>query len=683
MGILYWVSALLLLLLRLSGVPTVCGNAELRALMEIKLSLDPDNKYLSSWTSDGDPCSGTFVGVACNEHRKVANISLQGKGLAGKISLAVTELKCLSGLYLHYNALTGEIPREIANLTELTDLYLNVNNLSGTIPPEIGDMESLQVLDLCCNQLTGFIPTNMGSLKKLSVLALQHNRLNGPIPASLGDLEMIKRLNLSVNQLSGFIPARLANITQLEVLDVRNNTLSGVVPPSLKRLNGGFHCENNPGLCGVGFPSLRVCTAWDDANVIQVEPFKPIANNTSSQSIPASANFKPHCNQTHCSGSSKLAQVAIVAGIITVTVVLVIGGFLIFIRYRRKKQKIGNTFDASDGQLSTDQGKEFSYRKPASPLVSLEYSNGWDPLADSHDGMGASYEFPPGFKFNLEDVESATQYFSDVNILGKSNFSAVYKGILKDGSVVAIKSINVTCCKSEEAEFMKGLSLLMSLRHENLVKLRGFCCSKDRGECFLIYDFASKGNLLQYLDVQDRSRHVLDWPSRVSIISGIAKGIRYLHSSEPSKPAIVHQNISVEKVLIDGNFDPLISDSGLLKLLADDVVFSALKVSAALGYMAPEYITTGRFTQKSDVYAFGVIILQILSGKSKLGHLMRLAAESRRLEDFIDPNLGGKFSDSEAAKLTEITLACTDEHPDLRPTMEEVIEELSKCGGTS
>ncbi|PSS04088.1 Leucine-rich repeat receptor-like serine/threonine-protein kinase [Actinidia chinensis var. chinensis] len=682
MVLLYWVSALLIII-AISGVPTVCGNTELRALMEIKLSLDPDNKYLSSWTSDGDPCGGTFLGVACNEHWKVANISLQGKGLAGKVSPAVAELKCLSGLYLHYNALTGEIPREIANLTELIDLYLDWNNLSGTIPLEIGDMASLQVLDLCCNQLTGFIPTNMGSLKKLSVLALQRNRLNGPIPASLGDLEMLKRLNLSVNQLSGFIPERLANIAQLEGLDVRNNTLSGVVPPSLKRLNGGFHCENNPGLCGVGFPSLRVCTSWDDTNIIQVEQFKPKANNTSSQSIPASDNFKPHCNQTHCPGSSKLEQVAIVAGVITVAVVFVFGGFLVFIRYRRKKQKIGNTFDTSDSQLSTDQGKEFFYRKPASPLVSLEYSNGWDPFADSHDGIGASYELPPGFKFSLEDVESATQYFSDGNLLGKSNFSAVYKGILKDGSVVAVKSINVTCCKSEEAEFMKGLSLLTSLRHENLVKLRGFCCSKDRGECFLIYDFASKGNLLQYLDVQDGSSYVLDWPSRVSIISGIAKGIRYLHSSEPTKPAIVHQNISVEKVLIDGNFDPLISDSGFLKLLADDVVFSALKVSAALGYMAPEYITTGRFTQKSDVYAFGVIILQILSGKSKLSHLMRLAAESCRLEDFIDPNLGGKFFDSEAAKLTEIALACTDERPDLRPILEAVIEELSKCGGTS
>lgn len=114
--------------------------------MEIKASLDPENKHLSSWTADGDPCGGAFEGVACNEHRKVANISLQGKGLAGKVSPAVAELKCLSGLYLHYNFLSGEIPKEIANLTELNDLYLNVNNFTGTIPPQIGSMASLQGL---------------------------------------------------------------------------------------------------------------------------------------------------------------------------------------------------------------------------------------------------------------------------------------------------------------------------------------------------------------------------------------------------------------------------------------------------------------------------------------------------------------------------------------------------------
>lgn len=133
------------LLVALCGLPAAYGNAELRALMEIKLSLDPHNNHLSSWSDGGDPCSsGSFEGVACNEHRKVSNISLQGKGLDGKVSPAVAELKCLSGLYLHYNSLTGEIPKEIANLTELTDLYLDVNNLTGTIPPEIGGMTSLQ-----------------------------------------------------------------------------------------------------------------------------------------------------------------------------------------------------------------------------------------------------------------------------------------------------------------------------------------------------------------------------------------------------------------------------------------------------------------------------------------------------------------------------------------------------------
>ena len=134
----------LVLLFTLYTPLSVHGNTELRALMELKASLDPTNKVLESWKNDADPCSGSFVGVACNEHRKVANISLQGKGLSGKVSPAIAGLKCLSGLYLHYNSLSGEIPKELSNLQELTDLYLNVNNLSGSIPPEIGNIAGLQ-----------------------------------------------------------------------------------------------------------------------------------------------------------------------------------------------------------------------------------------------------------------------------------------------------------------------------------------------------------------------------------------------------------------------------------------------------------------------------------------------------------------------------------------------------------
>ncbi|PIN00370.1 Serine/threonine protein kinase [Handroanthus impetiginosus] len=622
------------------------GNAELKALMEMKSSLDPANKYLSSWTPDGDPCSGAFEGVACNEHQKVANISLQGKGLAGKVPPAVAELKCLSGLYLHYNSLRGEIPKEIANLTELTDLYLNVNNLSGSIPYEIGSMASLQVLQLCCNSFTGSIPTEMGFLKKLTVLTLENNRLTGQIPPSLGDLRMLKRLYMSSNQLSGPIPFRLANLPSLEVLDLQNNTLSGVVPPALQRIKEGFHFANNPGLCGTDFPSLRACNAWDNLNANQI-------NSSITKNIPQTATFPiTTCNQTHCSkSSSKLPQIAIVAGVITLTVALTVVVFV---------------------ASSIDQAKDL-YRRSPSPLVSLEYSEGWDPTNAAQDCNGLCHEFLHGSKFNLEEVESATQHFSSVNLLGKSKFSAVYKGILKDGSIVAIKSISKTSCKTDEDEFMKGLSLLNSLKHENLVKLKGFCCSKARGECFLIYEFASKGNLSTYFDAdEDGSTNILDWPTRISIIHGIARGIEYLHSNE-----IIHQNISVEKVVLDQQLKPLILDSGLLKLLADDVVYSALKVSAALGYMAPEYITTGRFTEKSDVYAYGVIILQLLSGQRLLSGSMRMAAECGNWEDLIDSKLEGKFSETEAKRLTKIALDCTNEVPENRPNIASLVQEFN------
>ncbi|KAJ1419150.1 Serine-threonine/tyrosine-protein kinase, catalytic domain [Sesbania bispinosa] len=667
----------LFLLVALPSLQLIHGNAEVRALMDLKSSLDPENKLLGSWTSDGDPCSGSFLGVMCNEHHKVANISLPARDLSGQVSPAVAELKCLSGLYLHYNRISGEIPREISNLNELVELYLDFNNLSGSIPPNIGNMTSLQVLQLGYNQLVGNIPEQMGSLKQLNSLALQHNKLTGHIPLSLGNLKKLQRLNLSFNNFNGMIPATLADIAHLEVLDVQNNSLSGIVPSGLNRLREGFQGANNPGLCGIGFSTLGACNKDSIYGVSQIDAFNVSINTNPPTKNPEPANTKLHCNQTHCSRSTRFPHAVIAASVITISITFIAIGIFTFFRYRRQRQRIRNASDPSEGQLSPNQPKEFYSRSP-SPLVNLDYYyNGWDILADGENGSGLSLEYLNSFRFNIDEVESATQYLSEANLLGKSKFSAVYKGVLKDGSHVAIRSISVTFCKSEETEFVKGLSLLTSLRHENIVKMRGFCCSRSRGECFLIYDFATRGKLSQYLDMEDGSDNVLEWSKRVSIIRGIAKGIGYLHSNEASKPTIVHQNISVEKVILDHQFNPLIMDAGLPKLLADDVVFSALKVSAAMGYLAPEYITTGRFTEKSDIYAFGVIVLQVLSGKTTIGGSIRMAVESFRFEDFVDTNLNGIYSKSEAAILSKLALLCTHELPDQRPTMVEVIQELN------
>ncbi|KAL3645349.1 hypothetical protein CASFOL_010529 [Castilleja foliolosa] len=666
--------------------PTTGNTAELSTLMEIKKSLDPQGKLLVSWKKTGDPCGGTFAGVACNENRKVANISLQGKGLTGKLPAAVAELKCLSGLYLHYNFLTGQIPKEIAKLTELTDLYLNFNNLTGTIPSQIGSMSGLQVLQLGYNKLTGNIPLEIGSLKNLNFLALESNKLSGQISDSLGNLRLLKRLYLSYNQLSGPIPVALAKIPSLQALHVQNNTLSGLVPLGFQELNSEFQFQNNPGLCGTGISTLRACTPFDNVNVYLNSS---ITNRSGPTNIPRSATFPLPCNQStsSCSKpSSKLPQIGIVAGVIILTVALTVVVFLGIVKYRRQKQKIGNKSDISgEDRLSIDPSSNDLYkRNPSSHHIALDVSNGWDPVnngALDRNGSRHSSQQGSSNKFNMEEVESATRHFSETNLLGKSKFSAVYKGILKDGSITAIKSINRTSRKSEEDEFLKGLSLLSSIKHENLLGLKGFCCSKARGECFLVYNFAPRGSLSRYLNADNGSIEALDWPTRVSIIHGIAKGIEYLHSNETNKPPIIHQNISVEKVLLDQQYRPLISDAGLLRLLADDVVYSALKVSAALGYMAPEYITTGRFTEKSDVYAFGVIIFQVLCGRTKLPGTARIAAESGKFEEFIDSKLDSRFSETEVTRLTKIALDCTNEIPEKRPSMKAIVRELNDPKG--
>ncbi|CAO2169823.1 unnamed protein product [Urochloa humidicola] len=672
---------LLLLISATASSSSPSRNAELDALMELKSALDPTGRALASWARGGDPCGrgDYFEGVSCDARGRVAAISLQGKGLSGTVPPAVAMLPGLTGLYLHYNDLGGGIPRELGGLPELSELYLGVNNLSGEIPVELGRLASLQVLQLGYNQLSGRIPTQLGQLKKLTVLALQSNQLTGAIPASLGDLPALTRLDLSSNQLFGSIPSKLAEIPQLSALNLRNNTLSGSVPSGLKKLHEGFRYENNSELCGAQFDSLKPCP--DDGNDDGKMPHKPESSSIKPQQIQKTSDINRNCDNGGCSKSSMLSTGAVIAGTIIIVAGAAACGLSAFLWHRRQKQKVGSSVEHLEGRLSLDQSKETCQRS-ASSLINVEYSSGWDTSSEgSQHGVRLSPEGSPSVRFNLEEVECATQYFSDVNLLGKSNFAATYKGIMRDGSAVAVKSINKSSCKSEEAHFLKGLRMLTSLQHENLVGLRGFCRSRARGECFLVYDFMLNGSLSRYLDVKDGDADAtaLDWVTRVSIIKGIAKGIDYLHSSKPNKPPLIHQSISADKILIDHLFVPHLSGTGLHKLLADDVVFSTLKDSAAMGYLAPEYTTTGRFTDKGDVYAFGVVVLQVLTGRRAVSAHLRPGvggAESGRLDDLVDPCLGGRFSRPEAAKLAGVALLCTAEAPAQRPAMAAVLQQL-------
>lgn len=681
---------LLVLLAMGPGEARAADGGEVRALLALGAALDPTGRLLPSWAPGRDPCapppSGGFDGVACDGSGAVANVSLQGKGLAGTLPPAVAGLRSLTGLYLHYNALRGGIPRELAALAALTDLYLDVNNFSGPVPPEIGAMASLQVVQLCYNQLTGSIPTQLGNLSRLTVLALQSNRLNGAIPASLGDLPLLARLDLSFNRLFGSIPVRLAQLPSLVALDVRNNSLTGSVPAELAaKLQAGFQYGNNSDLCGAGLPALRPCTPAD-----LIDPDRP---------QPFSAGIAPQVRPSDGRAPSTRALAAVV--VVAVALLAATGVGLLALSWRRwRRQRVagGSPSTVSGGRCSTEAApsaaKASSARKSASSaLASLEYSNAWDPLADARGGLGLFSQdaLAQSLRISTEEVESATRYFSELNLLGRrgkkaGGLAGTYRGTLRDGTSVAVKRLGKTCCRQEEADFLSGLRLLAELRHDNVVALRGFCCSRARGECFLVYDFVPNGSLSQFLDVDvdadadnagGGSGRVLQWSTRISIIKGIAKGIEYLHSTRTNKPALVHQNISADKVLLDYAYRPLISGCGLHKLLVDDLVFSTLKASAAMGYLAPEYTTVGRFSEKSDVYAFGVIVFQVLTGKSKVT-TTHAQLPDNDVDELVDGNLqGDNYSAAEAAQLAKIGSACTSENPDQRPTMAELLQELS------
>ncbi|XP_066314433.1 somatic embryogenesis receptor kinase 2-like [Miscanthus floridulus] len=683
-------AAFLLLLFALGpGEAREADDGEVRALLALGAALDPTGRLLPSWAPGRDPCapppSGGFEGVACDARGAVANVSLQGKGLAGTLPPAVAGLRSLTGLYLHYNALRGGIPRELAALAALTDLYLDVNNFSGPIPPEIGAMASLQVVQLCYNHLTGSIPTQLGNLTRLTVLALQSNRLNGAIPASLGDLPLLARLDLSFNALFGSIPVRLAQLPSLVALDVRNNSLTGSVPAELAaKLQAGFQYGNNSDLCGAGLPALRPCTPAD-----LIDPDRP---------QPFSAGIAPQVTPSGGGGGngrapSTRALAAVVVAAVALLAATGLGLFaLSYRRWRRQRVAGGSPSTISGGRCSNEAASSAAKASPSarksasSALASLEYSNAWDPLADARGGLGFFSQdvLAQSLRISTEEVESATRYFSELNLLGRrgkkaGGLAATYRGTLRDGTSVAVKRLGKTCCRQEEADFLRGLSLLAELRHDNVVALRGFCCSRARGECFLVYDFVPNGSLSQFLDVDadadnagGGSGRVLEWSTKISIIKGIAKGIEYLHSTRTNKPALVHQNISADKVLLDYTYRPLISGCGLHKLLVDDLVFSTLKASAAMGYLAPEYTTVGRFSEKSDVYAFGVIVLQVLTGKRKV----TTTQLPDNVDELVDGNLQGNYSAAEAAKLAKIGLACTSENPDQRPTMAELLQEL-------
>ncbi|KAL5977031.1 hypothetical protein ACLOJK_021369 [Asimina triloba] len=282
--------------------------------------------------------------------------------------------------------------------------------------------------------------------------------------------------------------------------------------------------------------------------------------------------------------------------------------------------------------------------------------------------------------FSYSELRNATDDFSPANKLGEGGFGSVYKGILSDGKVVAVKQLSVAS-RQGKSQFVTEIATISAVQHKNLVKLYGCCIEGDNR--LLVYEFLENKSLDQALFGRDKLN--LDWPTRYDICLGTARGLSYLH--EESRLRIVHRDVKASNILLDAELVPKISDFGLAKLYDDKKTHMSTRVAGTIGYLAPEYAMRGHLTEKADVFAFGVVALEILSGRPNqdssldqekiylLEWAWNLHENDKELE-LIDPTLP-EFNEAEVLRLIGVALLCIQASPSMRPPMSRVVAMLS------
>lgn len=638
---------------------------------------------------------------------------LSSNSLTGSIPAFIGGMQQLTVLELGNNSLSGHIPLEFANATKFIWVDLNSNYLDGPIPSGLGfhpngnvtrlhdefafvrnlgykcrglgillefggitqaalsstplrtscnltrlyvedslngdsDFSTIQYLDLSYNMLEGNIPEEMGYLTALQMLSLGHNQLVGPIPASFSHLRSIGVLDLSHNQLQGGVWP-LANCSFLVQIDVSNNNLSGNIPNTGQLSTApksGF--INNPGLCG--------------------EPLPPCGSSSSST--------LGRCNHGSCSTHERALGMlpwanSIVLGIlITVAFMcmLIIWGLMMRSKTRAGKHKETDLLNGL--QLASCQG----------------HNSAWN-LGSEREPLSinvATFERPLR-KLTFAQLIEATNGFSQESLIGVGGFGEVYKAELQDGSVVAIKKLLQSSYQGDR-EFIAEMETLGKIKHKNLVPLLGYC--KVGEERLLVYEYMHGGSLDDMLHGDDGGKkEKLTWEVRKQIAKGAARGLTFLHHN--CIPHIIHRDMKSSNVLLDKNLEARVSDFGMARLIsALDTHLSVSTLAGTPGYVPPEYCQSFRCTTKGDVYSFGVILLELLTGKrptdkeefedSNLVGWVRKHVNEKRALEVLDGGLRGLGAEYEMMQYLRVACDCVEDLSPRRPSMQHVLTMLKE-----
>ncbi|KAL3502212.1 hypothetical protein ACH5RR_036661 [Cinchona calisaya] len=607
------------------------------ALLALKATLDPSNAL--RWGKEvGDVCH--WMGVKeCNKNGRVTKLVVQRLNLSGILEeRSLNQLDQLRVLSFKENSISGQIP-PLSGLANLKSLYLNNNNFSGNIPPSISHLHRLKVVFLANNKLSGHIPEELVDLPRLYMLYLQNNLLSGEIPPF--NQPSLRFFNVSNNKLYGQIPLRSALVSFNE---------------------SSFF--NNVDLCG--------------------EQIHKRCSTTLGPSISPSYPLMP--KNTRKRSNKKLILIivpSIVGGLILLCGVCALV-LILCVRGRAKTKEIksksiegreggGGGGDGDDG-VGTSRGVDDRDHQGGGKQSSFS----WDHSGGGGEGIGTLVFCGPGdqqMSYSLEDLLKAS-----AETLGRGTIGSTYKAVMESGYIVTVKRLKEARYPWIE-EFRSHVEVIGRLRHPNLVPLRAYFQAKE--ERLLVYDYFPNGSLFSLIHGSRASggSKPLHWTSCLKIAEDLATGLLYIHQN----PGLTHGNLKSSNVLLGSDFESCLTDYGLTLFRNPD----SLEESSAssLFYRAPECRDIQRpLTQQADVYSFGVLLLELLTGKTPFQDLVQehgsdiprwvRSVREEETESGDEPASNNEASEEKLGALLNIAMACVSLAPENRPIMRDVLKMI-------
>ncbi|KAK7389440.1 hypothetical protein VNO78_24479 [Psophocarpus tetragonolobus] len=659
-------------LLAVSTTLVHCKTAsqDVSSLNVMYTSLNSPSK-LSGWkSSGGDPCGDSWEGIKCSGS-SVTEINLSDLGLTGSMGYQLSSLKSVTYFDLSNNNLKGDIPYQLPPNARYIDL--SRNEFSGSIPYSFSQMGDLNQLNLAHNHLKNQLGDMFGKLSKLKQLDVSFNSLSGDLPQSLKSLKNLKKLHLQNNQFTGSVDL-LASLP-LEDLNVENNKFTGWVPEELKDINnlqtGGNSWSSGPAPPPPpGTPPIKHSQKKNDKSVISGVAIAGIAFGVLAVIVIAVALSKRRASTTssHFIDEERRSQHRSFTSLASQDLSKDSGAD-VSKDYRGLKSFDSTSIDVKALQKSPSVGVRSSVSDCVQSFNDNEFANRLNARRSTSIRVTT---------FSQAELQSATANFASGRLLGKGSIGCVYRAKYADGKVLAVKKINPSVFQGgPPEEFSQIVSSITKLHHPNIVELVGFCSEQER---MLIYDYFRNGSLHDFLHLSDDFSNPLTWNTRVRIALGTARAIEYLHVI--CSPPLLHKNIKSSNILLDTDLNPRLSDYGLASF------HQRTSQNLGAGYNAPECTKPSAYTQKSEVYSFGVVMLELLTGRMPLDSskpkaeqcLVRWATpqlhDINAVEKIVDPALRGLYPPKSLFRFADIIALCVQSEPEFRPHVSELVQSL-------